>query len=88
MSEEHRSWAEWGDLLLSVMKHDLFWRVRVEVQGDPDSAISDGTNYETSTRAQKAAVEIAHELFGTNVIEEELKWQSASSGHQQVLEEL
>jgi hypothetical protein len=62
------------DLLLTVTRHGEYWRARVEEIGDPDSGLSDSTDYASLDRAKRAAVTIALDLFGTSVPEQELEW--------------
>ena len=68
--------ARFEDLLLTITRHESLWRARVGESDDPTSALSDGTDYVSPERAKRGAVTIAHELFGTNVPEEELEWQA------------
>jgi len=68
--------ANFEDLLLTITKHGEYWRARVEEIDDPDSALTDGTDYASPDRAKRGAMTIALDLFGTSVPEEELQWRS------------
>ena len=63
------------DLLLSVARHGQFWRVQVEVIGDPGSALSGGQDFPTLERAKEGPDRVALELFGTAVPGPDLDWQ-------------
>jgi hypothetical protein len=74
MSDEDVASATADDLLLTITRQGEYWRARVEEIGDPDSGLSDSTDYASLDRAKRAAVTIALDLFGTSVAEEELEW--------------
>jgi len=79
MSEAHASSAKFDDLLLTIARNGEHWRARVEEIDDPDSGLSDGTDYANPGTAKRGAADIARELFGTNVAEEELDWRPIPS---------
>ena len=74
MSDASVASAKFGDLLLMITGQGQHWRARVEEVDDPEGGLSDATDYVSPDRAKLGAVTIARELFGTNVIEDELKW--------------
>lgn len=76
MRDANSIWSRFEDLLLTITRHEGLWRARVEDNDDPTSALSDGTDYVSPERAKRGAVAIAQELFGTNVPQEELEWQT------------
>ena len=82
MSDASSVSAKFDDLLLTITRHDECWRARVEEIDDPNSALSDGTDYASADRAKRGAVTIAEELFGTEVREEELEWRPTPTGDQ------
>ena len=47
MLKADRLSTKFEDLLLSVARQGQFWRVQVEVIGDPDSALSGGQDFPT-----------------------------------------
>ncbi len=74
MSDANVSSAKFEDLLLSIARSGEYWRARVEEIDDPNSGLSDGIDHESPGKAKRGAMDIARELFGTNVREEELDW--------------
>ena len=73
--------AKFEDLLLTIRRHGNCWRASVEEIGDPDSGLSDGTDYANVERAKRGAVSIARELFGISLPDdEELDWRPAPTG--------
>lgn len=75
MKHPHTISGTFGDLILKVWKREGSWRASVEVTGDQESYLSDGTCYPDMERAQRAAVFMAKELFGTGVNEEDVCWE-------------
>ena len=74
MTESTSASARFGDLLLSITRHEDTWHASVEECDDPDSALSDGGKYASADRAKLAAFTIARELFGTIVSHDEIHW--------------
>lgn len=66
--------ARFEDLLLRITRQNAYWKASVEEIDDPASVLSNGTEYASPERAKRGALDIALELFGTNVPEEELTW--------------
>jgi hypothetical protein len=66
--------AIFEDLRLIVVRHGEHWRASVEEIDDPNSRLSDGTDYRELDQAKRAAVTIARDLFGTDVPEHRLEW--------------
>jgi hypothetical protein len=75
MAEADRLSAKFEDLLFSIRLRGQFWRVQVEIIGDPDSALSGGQDYPTLARAKEGARSLALELFGTAVTGPDLNWE-------------
>ena len=74
LEDENIDSAIFEDLRLTVIKRGGGWRATVEDVDDPNTRMSDGTEYASPDKAKRAAVNIARELFGTNVHEDELEW--------------
>jgi hypothetical protein len=68
------------DLLLTITRYGESWRAHVEEIDDPNSGLSDGTNYVSPDEAKVGAVTVARELFGTSIPEEELEWRGDLTG--------
>lgn len=75
MAEANKLAAQYGDLLLTIVRTGTSWRVRVQEVDDPESALSSGIDYQTIERAKEGAVSVALELFGTGIPEQKLNWQ-------------
>jgi hypothetical protein len=80
MSDANGSSVEFEDLLLTITRNGEYWRARVEEVDDPNGGLSDGTDYPSPGKAKRGAVDIARELFGTNVPAEELEWRPTPTG--------
>lgn len=75
MAEANKLAAQYGDLLLTIVRTGTSWRVGVQEVDDPESALSSGIDYPTIERAKEGAVSVALELFGTSIPKQKLNWQ-------------